>query len=106
MFGAIATSMEASKDYIYPKVTSLKTAKSIYTVNLIFFNSAAATKVTPLLTVNVIKYGSQHTAQLGAMLEPALKMTPHPYKERAIQHRAHAVVVNYRRSSQHPGGFT
>lgn len=36
MFGAIATSMEASKDYIYPKVTTLKRVKSIYTVNLIF----------------------------------------------------------------------
>lgn len=65
MFGAIATSMEASKSYIYPKVTTLKTAKSIYTVSLIFFfffNSAAATKVIPLLTVNVIQYQSQGTA--------------------------------------------
>lgn len=63
MFGAIATSMEASKSYIYPKVTTLKRAKSIYTVSLIFFfNSAAATKVILLWTVNVIQYQSQGTA--------------------------------------------
>lgn len=37
MFGAIANSIEASKDYIYPKVTTLKRVKSIYTVSLIFF---------------------------------------------------------------------
>lgn len=37
MFGAIATSFVVSKDYIYPKVTTLKRVKSIYTVSLIFF---------------------------------------------------------------------
>lgn len=42
MFGAIATSMEASKDYIYPKVTTLKRVKSIYTANLIFLKLSSS----------------------------------------------------------------
>lgn len=42
MFGAIATSMEASKDYIYPKVTTLKRVKSTYTVNLIFLKLSSS----------------------------------------------------------------
>lgn len=58
MFGAIATSIEASKDYIYPEVTTLKRGKSIYTVSLIFFfNLAAATGVIPLLTVDADQCG-------------------------------------------------
>lgn len=35
-YGATATPMEASKDDIYPKVTTSKRVKSTYTVNLIF----------------------------------------------------------------------
>ena len=42
MFGAIATSMEASEDYIYPKVTTLKRVKSIYTANLIFLKLSSS----------------------------------------------------------------
>lgn len=36
MFGAIATSIEASKDYIYPKVTTLKRVKSTYILSDFF----------------------------------------------------------------------
>lgn len=65
MFGAITTSIEASKGYIYPKVTILKRKIHLYCKSDLFcvvFNSAAATKVIAFLSVDVFQYGSHHTA--------------------------------------------
>lgn len=108
MFGAITTSIETSKGYIYPKVTILKRKIHLYCKSDLFcvvFKSAAATKVIAFLRVEVFQYGSQHAALRMPkewMLVPALLMTPHPYKEYVIQHKAHAVAANYCRSLHQP----
>ena len=65
MFGAITTSMEASKDYIYPKVTTLKRVKSIYTVNLIFWKVSSSDQChsSPDCQCHLTWESTHHTAR-------------------------------------------
>lgn len=65
MLGAIAISMDASKNQIYPKVTTLKRVTSNLLCIWYFLNSAAATKVIPPVAVDIIHYQNTCTALRG-----------------------------------------
>lgn len=106
MFGAIGTSMEASKNSISPKVTALKRAKYIYckTAFLVFLRLASS---------NCSRFSCDHYWNGGTAprtiseqaLGPLLYTAAHPYKQDVLQCSAPGGAVNYSRSSHQPRGI-